>query len=73
MVDTTFIGHLHKRDDEPVNSTNLELLVSQEFFEAGKFKNKQLPNFNKSEELIKVCLPSFYRNTRFRAIKIRVV
>jgi hypothetical protein len=28
MVDTTFIGHLHKRDDDPVNSSNLELLVS---------------------------------------------
>jgi hypothetical protein len=40
MVDTTFIGHILKRDDEPVNSTNLDLLISQEFFEAGKFKNK---------------------------------
>jgi hypothetical protein len=40
MVDTTFIGHILKRDDEPVNSSNLELLVSQDFYEAGKFKNK---------------------------------
>ena len=57
MVDTTFIGHLHKRDDEPINSNNLELLVSQEFYEAGKFKNKQLPNYSQQEDLIKV---SFY-------------
>jgi len=40
MVDTTFIGHILKRDDEPGNSSNLELLVSQDFYEAGKFKNK---------------------------------
>jgi hypothetical protein len=32
----------------------LELLISQDFYEAGKFKNKQLPNFSKNEELIKV-------------------
>lgn len=54
MVDTTFIGHLIKKDDEPVNGSNLELLISQEFFEAGKFKNKQLPAFAKNEELVKV-------------------
>lgn len=54
MVDTTFIGHLLKRDDEPIKSSNLELLISQDFYEAGKFKNKQLPNFSKGEELIKV-------------------
>jgi len=28
MVDTTFIGHIIKRDDEPVNNSNLELLIS---------------------------------------------
>ena len=56
MVDTTFIGHILKRDDEPVNSSNLELLVSQYFFEAGKFKNKYLPSFYKNEELVRVSL-----------------
>jgi hypothetical protein len=40
MVDTTFIGHILKRDDEPVNSNNVEFLISQDFYEAGKFKNK---------------------------------
>ena len=54
LVDTTFIGHLYKKDDEPINNANLELLVSQDFYEAGKFKNKQPPNFSKNEELIKV-------------------
>ncbi len=54
LVDTTFIGHLYKRDDEPVNGTNLELLISQEFYEAGKFKNKTPPNFVKQEEIVKV-------------------
>ena len=54
LVDTTFIGHLYKKDDEPINNANLELLVSQEFYEAGKFKNKQPPNFSKGEEIIKV-------------------
>jgi hypothetical protein len=54
MVDTTFIGHLLKKDDESISSSNLELLISQDFYEAGKFKNKQLPNFSKNEELIKV-------------------
>lgn len=54
MIDTTFIGHFYKKDDEPVNNTNLELLISQEFYEAGKFKNKQLPQFAKNEEIIKV-------------------
>jgi len=53
MVDTTFIGHLLKKDDESISSSNLELLISQDFYEAGKFKNKQLPNFSKNEELIK--------------------
>jgi hypothetical protein len=28
LVDTTFIGYLYKKDDEPVNSANLELLIS---------------------------------------------
>ena len=56
LVDTTFIGHLHKRDDEPINNSNVELLISQEFFEAGKFKCKHSPppNFSKQEETIKV-------------------
>lgn len=54
LVDTTFIGHLHKRDDEPINNSNLELLVSQDFYEAGKFKNKQPPNYSRNEEIIKV-------------------
>jgi hypothetical protein len=54
MVDTTFIGHLLKKDDESISSSNLELLISQDFYDAGKFKNKQLPNFSKNEELIKV-------------------
>ena len=40
MVDTTFIGHILKSDDEAVNNSNLELLISQDFYEAGKFKNK---------------------------------
>lgn len=53
MVDTTFIGHLHKLDDDLVNSTNIELLINEDFYEAGKFKNKQLPAFYKNEELIK--------------------
>jgi hypothetical protein len=54
MVDTTFIGHLLKKDDESVNNANLELLISQDFFEAGKFKNKQLPAFANNDDLIKV-------------------
>lgn len=54
LVDTTFIGHLHKRDDEPINSANLELLVSQDFYEAAKFKNKQPPNWSRQEDTIKV-------------------
>jgi hypothetical protein len=58
LVDTTFIGHIFKRDDEPINSANLELLVSQDFYEAAKFKNKQLPNFEKQEETIKVSVSS---------------
>lgn len=45
IVDTTFIGYLYKSDDEPINPSNVELLPSLEFFEAGKFKNKQAPNF----------------------------
>ena len=40
IVDTTFIGYLHKKDDEAVTAQNLELLPSQEFVEAGKFKIK---------------------------------
>ena len=28
MVDTTFIGHLLKKDDESISSSNLELLIS---------------------------------------------
>lgn len=62
MVDTTFIGHLLKKDDESISSSNLELLISQEFYEAGKFKNKQLPNFAKNEELIKVTSHYIYTN-----------
>lgn len=53
MVDTTFIGHLHKLDDDLVNGSNIELLINEDFYEAGKFKNKQLPVFYKNEELIK--------------------
>lgn len=74
MVDTTFIGHLIKKDDEPVNSGNLELLISQEFFEAGKFKNKQLPLFAKNEELVKVsCNKSYFisRNIKIQAVSFR--
>lgn len=71
MVDTTFIGHLLKRDDEPINSSNLELLISQEFYDAGKFKNKQLPKFAQNEELIKVyqlfCLIMF-SNTKNKGV-----
>ena len=62
MVDTTFIGNLLKKDDESISSSNLELLISQEFYEAGKFKNKQLPNFAKNEELIKVTSHTIYIN-----------
>jgi hypothetical protein len=40
IVDTTFIGYFHKKDDGPVMAQNLELLPSQEFVEAGKFKIK---------------------------------
>jgi hypothetical protein len=54
LVDTTFIGHLYKKDDEPINNANLELLVSQDFYEAGKFRNKQQPNYSRNEELVKV-------------------
>lgn len=40
MVETNLIGCFFKRDDEHVNSENLELLISEEFYEAGKFRNK---------------------------------
>lgn len=39
-MDTTFIGYLHKKDDETIGNGNVELLPSPEFYEAGKFKNK---------------------------------
>ncbi len=54
MVDTTFIGYIHKKDDEAVTQANVEYLPSQDFFEAGRFKNKQLPNYEAHEELYKV-------------------
>lgn len=77
MVDTTLFGHLHKKDDDAIGGSNLELLISQEFYEAGKFKNKQLPNFAKQEDLIRVRLTIFMVFSSltsfilFRAIKIR--
>lgn len=69
LVDTTFIGHFYKRDDEPINNANLELLVSQEFYEAAKFRNKQLPNFAKQEEIIKVTISVSSINGIFRILK----
>lgn len=54
IIDTTLIGYLYKSDDEPVNPSNVQLLPSSEFFEAGKFKNKLPPVFTQHEDLYKV-------------------
>lgn len=54
ILDTTFFGYLHKKDDELINANNLELIPYQEFWEAGKFKNKQIPAFDKQDETVHV-------------------
>lgn len=71
MVDTNFFGHLHKSDDEPINSENLELLISQEFYEAGKFKNKQPPIYSHQENLINVRDLNLVTAFLFSNIKIK--
>ncbi|CDW72251.1 UNKNOWN [Stylonychia lemnae] len=47
LVDTKYIGCFYEKDGKIV------YLVSQDYFEAGKFKNKKQPEFDKQQEIIK--------------------
>jgi hypothetical protein len=40
MVDTLYIGHFYENKESKV-----EFLISNDYFDAGKFKNKKLPPF----------------------------
>ena len=51
MVDTTYVGYFSPQSDEDKKPL---YFPSKEFYEAGKFKNKQLPEFEKNEETVAV-------------------
>jgi len=48
MVDSKYIGHFYEGEGK------VHYLPSIEYFEAGKFKNRQIPDFDKNLEIIKV-------------------
>lgn len=48
MVDTKYIGWFYKQDEK------VQYLPNLEFYEAGKFKNKEKPDSLKLEQIVKV-------------------
>ena len=54
MVDTKLIGYFYKEKEE------IKYMPTQDFYEAGKFKNKITPNFKENLLIIQVNLSFFY-------------